>query len=457
MPNVRLRLHRLGRHPGGEGLEPSCGAMDVVQGSRVVSRVVTDCGMIPRGPQGWLAPDLSLLDDGVGIDAVRITHVHGDHVGYLPALLPYLKRSARVFMTKASAAFMEHVLTDGLRVNERRGTPVPFDMHAVQEILGRIETIARPGEVEIVPGYMDYVQPEGHVHGACSFTTRVNGRNVHYAGDRCEHDLPGVLGARPLPEEWRPHVIAVSDCTYGADPGSDTRDWNEEMARGARIAEAAASAGGVALCCTFTLHRAGAFAHELNRLAFTRRHSVFLEGSCAKLAEMANGHGSWSGRERPFALGRAAVFEGNRDRHRTRERGGCAVLTGPGMGGPGGRASWWIERILPDPDSALIFTGYCAPGSDGRRILDAVAAGATEIAVGDGPTVVPILARVAQVRLGAHDGRRKILDWFRSYRPDAAVLTHGSPEALASIESELAGEGTTLVRSDLSPTFEIDL
>ena len=460
MPNRRLRLHRLGRHPGdaSEGLEPSCGVMDVLEGGQVSARIVTDCGLIPRGPHGWWAPDLSLLDDGVGIDLVRITHAHGDHVGFLPALLPRLKPQARILMTSASAAFMEHVLFDGLRVNERRGTPLPFDEKDIAEVLNRIAVIERPGEYEFLPGLADYVQPEGHIHGACSFTTTVNRRNVHYAGDRCAHDQPGVLGALALPAARRPHVIAVSDCTYGADPGSDARSWDSEMARGVEIARRTAERGGTALLLTFTLHRAGALGHELHRRKFTPRHPVYLEGSCGKLAQIANEQGRWSERDRRFKIGgRALVFESFRDRYQALNRGGCAVLTGPGMGGPGGLATWWLQQVLPDPEASVIFTGYLAAGSDGRRIMDAVAAGQKEISIGDDGRLVPIRAAVEQIRIGAHDPRGKIVDWFRGYAPELAVLTHGSPAALASLEAELKGDIPRLVRADLEPTVEIDL
>jgi predicted metal-dependent RNase len=145
-----------------------------------------------------------------------------------------------------------------------------------------------------------------------------------------------------------------------------------------------------------------------------------------------------------------------------------AVGTTPGMGGPGGAAAFWRRHVLPNPDALLVFTGYLAPDTDGARILQADAerrrtgvipmmafedvdrSGRLRIAR------LPFRCKVLQIRIGGHDSQGKIIDWFRGYNPETAVLCHGSEAALASLAASLAGGIKQVVRSDLQRTVELE-
>jgi predicted metal-dependent RNase len=473
-----IRLHRLGRHQSETDIEVSCGVMDIMKGSKVARRVVIDCGLAPKhAPEGktWLGPDISLLADGKKIDAVCITHVHGDHVGCLPMLVPYLAPTAKVFMTTTSARMLGPVLRDGININARRKTEGPYNQSQMADIMNRVVRIDRPGEGAVLPDIRALVWPAGHINGACSFTFDVGGYRVHYSGDRCEHDQPGILGATPLPKEWRPQAIAGSDCTYGADPESDSRSWEAEMDRGqSLIAWTLQMHGGPVLICTFGVHRGGAIGHVLQQCGIDDFGPLLLDGACRKFTRIVQDSRShWCKADQPLTLNYVERVPEGRAGQPFRERilrdsQRYTVIAPPGMGGPGGVVSFWRREILPNPDAAIIFTGYVAPGTDGAKILAAAArrtpgTTVTETFAVEQPDgrivdeVLPINCQVEQVRLSGHSPRGRIVDWFRDLRPEVAVLNHGSPAALASIEAELKGELPHLSRSDLEPKLEIAL
>ncbi len=473
-----IRLHRLGRHHGEHDIEVSCGAMDVMDGTTVTHRIVIDCGLAPRNTDGvksWTGPDFSLFNDGKKIDAAFITHIHGDHVGMLPALVPYLSPEARVGMTKTSWLMLKSVLEDGVAIHERANTAGPFGRRQMEEIMERVRTFHNPGEYDILPGVKAFVWPAGHINGACSFTFDVNGYKVHYAGDRCEHDQPGILGAEPLPAKWRPQAIAVSDCTYGADPDSDNRVWNGEMTRGVEIAHAAMRKGAPVLFCTFGVHRGGAVAESLYQQGVDLVADLVLDGACRKFTKIVQDRASaWCDRDRPLNIGGVTMVPdgkgGSRFREKVlRDQRNFVVIAPPGMGGPGGIVSYWRREILPNPDAAIVFTGYVAPGTDGEKILTAARCRqqngletVCETFNVEGPDGrieqedLPIRCNVAQIRLSGHNSRRQTINWFGDHRPEVAVLTHGSKAALASIESELGGLGR-LSRADREHCVEIAL
>lgn len=481
MAATRIRLQYLGSRPEGGSIAPSCAVLDVAG-----SRIVVDCGIIPDHAsvrsegRGWFAPDLSKLDDGKLVDLVCVTHAHADHCGFLPALEPYLAPDASVLLTRPTAALLKGVLKDGLKVYPEQKKVLPFTYDQMKAVLKRRWWVHQPGHEEVLPGIECLVHPEGHIPGSCSFTFRVGGRNVHFSGDRCSHDQPGVLGALPLPAGWEPHVIAGSDCTYGADPDSDCRTWRGEMDRGLEIVAKAVKEGRRVLICAFATHRGGAIAEELCRSGIAGKASVWMDGACGGRAEFMSEVCEWSGRERPFVIDeRVRPVEPDdpshpelSDRRRILEDGGpFVIVASPGMGGPGGAASWWRQRLIEDPEALIVFSGYVAPDTDGFAIAEAAAhrerTGETrslafrdmDVERWERPKEIiqEVRCRVARIRIGSHDSRGKIIDWFGRHRPEVAVLTHGNEEAFASLARDLDPGIERVVRSDQEPTVELDL
>jgi len=478
-----VRLHRLGEHRQADFIEESCAVMDIMgEGGSVKTRIVIDCGLHPnqgakRGEQCWLAPDLSFFNDDKKIDAVLITHAHTDHVGYAPALVPYLAPNASYWATKTTATILEHGFGDASNIAGRRMSVPPFSTEQIHQCLDRIKTFNHPGAGELPGTGLEFlVWPSGHVNGACSYTFKLNGRIIHYAGDRCTHDQPGIRGATPLPPEWKPSVIAGSDCTYGADHDSDSRSWEEEMQRCYDLVGETVRKGSIALLHAFAIHRGPSVAHELARRGINdpRIAVVGLDGSCVYYAgEQANvATGSWSELDSPLDMHGVCCVKGRLERNRLHfsryDNSGLAVVTTSGMGGPGGPSSYWRQHVLGDPDAAALFTGFVAPGTDGDKILKAaeerdrtgkpvnVSFEVSDMMTGDIHTeVYPLRCHVAQLRLGGHDSREKTIGWFRDFNPEVAVLAHGSKEALASLEADLRSDIPTLVRSDEEKTVEI--
>lgn len=471
--SVRITLARLGSRRGLDDLEPSCGVMDVRMGEKRY-RIVVDCGMIPtNGPtlaqRSWNVPDLSCFEDGKPIDAVCITHVHGDHAGFLPALSRFMTPSAKVYMTVPSEAMIRKVLDDAFLKAGEAGTP-PFDRQEIADIDRRIRKIWKPGATEILPSLAMFAWPEGHINGACSFTFQVNGKRIHFSGDRCSHEQPGVRGAVLLPEAWRPDVIANSDCTYGADPDADNRSWQEESDKGmSRCAETLRS-GAPVVFCSYAVHRGGSISDQLSRWGVPNIAPVYLDGACRYHTDIAQDRTNHWSETTDTLLHLDGIryidIEKNRRDQAILDRA-YAVVTTPGMGGPGGPIGFWRRQILPNPDALLVFTGYLAPETDGARIL---AACAERERTGIVPTLpfegrgrsgpyienLPLACKVLQIRIGSHDSRGKIIRWFEEYDPEIAVLCHGSSAAMASLEAGLQGGNRRVVRSDLEPTIDIE-
>ena len=481
---IRVRLTRLGVWKDPDSIEPSCGVLDMLRGSEILRRVVVDYGAIPvNGDEGTMtsghiAPDLSFFEeDGKKIDVLCGTHAHDDHIGLLPALTPYLSNDAFVLATVPTAATMEHTWIERIRIRTKRGLEPPFDIFQYYQILERLEKcggpIARPGKYDIA-GLPVWVDPRAHINGAAMFEFQIGKTFIAYLGDGCSFDQPGVRGAPLLPKERYPHIIAGSDCTYGADRDSDKRTWSGEMDRGYDACAEAVKRGHPALWFTFGLHRSTALGHEMQRRGLPDIAPVFLDGSGRQLSEiLTSKHGRWCELDTPYDISKIGHVRGFRHRQEILELGGFTVITTPGMGGPGGAGTFWRRHILPAPGAVAIFTGYVAAGTDGAKILEADRkrreTGKEETVTlfseeedEDGVSRVvkeeiPLRCKIAHIRAGSHDSRGKILEEFRTYRPEVLVLSHGSHAALQSLEQELKSEIPHVFRADKTRSVELEL
>jgi metallo-beta-lactamase family protein len=91
----------------------------------------------------------------------------------------------------------------------------------------------------------------------------------------------------------------------------------------------------------------------------------------------------------------------------------------------GGRILHHLKRRLPDSSTTLVFVGYQAEGTLGRRILS----GEREVTI-HGERVI-VSARVRSIpALSAHADQRGLLDWIAGLkeRPRRVFLVHGEEE-----------------------------
>jgi len=116
-------------------------------------------------------------------------------------------------------------------------------------------------------------------------------------------------------------------------------------------------------------------------------------------------------------------------------RQGAVIVAASGMC-EAGRIRHHLRHNLGRSECGVLFTGYQAAGTLGRRIVD----GARSVHL-FGETI-PVRASVHTLGgLSAHAGQDALLDWVRGApRPQATYLVHGEPEASHALSARLARE-----------------
>ena len=100
----------------------------------------------------------------------------------------------------------------------------------------------------------------------------------------------------------------------------------------------------------------------------------------------------------------------------------------------GGRVLHHAIRILPDEDATIVFVGYQAAGTTGRRVVD----GAHEVRIMK--QTVPVRCHVERVEgFSAHADWQGVLRWLSGlhHPPKLVFTTHGEPEAAEAMAQHI--------------------
>jgi metallo-beta-lactamase family protein len=91
-------------------------------------------------------------------------------------------------------------------------------------------------------------------------------------------------------------------------------------------------------------------------------------------------------------------------------------------------------RILPDRNATLVFVGYQAAGTTGRRILD----GETEVKIMK--EWIPVRCHVRVIQgFSAHADWKAVLRWLEGLQaaPKMLFTTHGEPDAAEAMAGHI--------------------
>ena len=442
------------------------GATQNVTGSKFLleakgARVLVDCGMYQewklkkRNWHPWAV-------DPASIDAVILTHAHLDHCGLLPKLVAD-GFQGKIYSTGASAGIARIVLLDSahlqaedLRYKKRRHKkegrksphpPVPlYTEPDVQKTLPLFSPIRYRETREIAPGIEITFNDAGHILGSGMVKVRVtqegHSRTIIFSGDIGRCDKP-ILEDPTFFEEAD---YVVMESTYGDRTHEDPGDIDDLLAE---TICSTREAGGNILIPAFAIGRSQELLYRLNALQKEDRIPrlpVFMDSPMAiRVTQVfqANPHlfdeemtAYVRGGESPFDFETLHLSRSVADSKAINNiRGSAIVMAGSGMC-TGGRIKHHLVHNISRKSSTVLFVGYQAEGTLGRKIVD-------------GSETVRILghehgvrAKIVQIHgFSAHADRKELEKWVCSLKkpPRQVFVVHGDEDA-AKAFTELLNE-----------------
>ncbi|MGE0001191.1 MAG: MBL fold metallo-hydrolase RNA specificity domain-containing protein [Fimbriimonadaceae bacterium] len=433
------------------------GAAQTVTGSRHLleldgKKVLVDCGLFqgPRELRERNHKDTGL--DAAEIDAVVLTHAHMDHIGYLPVLAKQGFKGP-VYATPATIALARISLPDSGRIQEedyrydlKKGRETSGPLYNEAEAYAALKLL-RPvhyfQSTDLGKGSQFRFLPAGHILGsAFAEVYFANGERILMGGDLGRPHRPILKD--PTPVDFAEYLVLES--TYG-DRLHDMTTPEDVLAS---VIEAAVTSRGCVIVPSFAIGRTQEllwYIHELHGSGRIPRIPIYLDSPMATSVTDVYSRGTDdhdAEMRKTVRLG-ANPLEGGtvrlvRDRAMSKAlndmRGPMMVISGSGML-TGGRVLHHLRNRISDPTTTVLFTGYQAQGTPGRRLKDGAD---TMKFFGED---IEVRAQIRSLEgLSAHADQGETLSWLRGFKepPRKTFLVHGEPEPQQVLAGKITGE-----------------
>lgn len=441
------------------------GAAGNVTGSRHLlefddTRILIDCGLYQERPyQGRNWEDFGF--EPSSLSAVLLTHAHLDHCGLLPKLAKEGFRGP-VYCTPATAELAQIVLLDAGKLQEEDAEfkrkrhkkahytpPRPveplYTMEEARACFGQFRPIPFHKPIRLGRGLEADFHEAGHILGASIIRIGLcrdgQCRTLIYTGDM------GRIGKPILrdPETFEQADYLLLESTYGDREHHTTEDTKRQLEEAVNRTW---QAGGNLVVPSFSIGRSQEVLYYMNQLLLEDRipHIMtFLDSPMAVQAtrvfeKYSDLYDAQMARlvlnnESPFSFRGLKLVESTRESKAINHiKGTVMIIAGSGMC-TGGRIKHHLVNNISRPESTILFVGYQAQGTLGRRILD----GEPEVRILG--QMLPVKATIARAHgFSAHADRREMLEWLQHFqkRPRQVFLIHGEKESAESFQTYLA-------------------
>jgi metallo-beta-lactamase family protein len=361
------------------------------------------------------------------IDAVLITHAHIDHTGRLPKLCKNGFRG-KIFSVAPTKDFSEHLLIDSENLlnkeAERKNHPPLYTIDDINKTMEAWEGMKYHQKFRIKDFEIEFFDA-GHILGSAFILIKdvKTGKKIVFSGDIGNVATPIVKDTESLTEA--DYVLIES--AYGNRLHEDLETRKDVLED---TIEEVIKAGGTLLIPAFAMERTQDLLYEINELVENDRIPrvpVFIDSPLAiKLTAVYKKYSQNPDYfdSEALALIRKgdAIFDfpglkltltTEQSKEINDIKGPKVIIAGSGMS-QGGRILHHEMRYLPDPKSAILFIGYQAQGSLGRRILD----GEKNVKIfGED---ISVNCKVKSISgYSAHADQKKLMEWLR---PQSRVL-----------------------------------
>ncbi|MCA1625307.1 MAG: MBL fold metallo-hydrolase [Acidobacteria bacterium] len=460
------------------------GGVGTVTGSKYLlenngKKILVDCGLFQGlkklRERNWQDPPFNPSE----IDAVIITHAHIDHTGFLPRLVK-LGFSGKVFTSRATCDLLKILLPDSARLQEEEADyrnrnnltshspALPlYDEDDAKETLKRLEPISNDGKaVEICENFRAAFNVAGHILGASLVLVEME--NAKENGDSIKFLFSGDLGHYDQPIIKDPAI--PSDCDYLMVESTYGNRLHGEISSDKQLTEIineAARRNAPILIPAFAIGRTQEILYLIRELEEQKRIPilpVIVDSPMAAQATQVHNRFSeehdeeyasiLTQKRHPLRTGSMMTTSSRDESKKLNDMKGARIIISASGMLTGGRVLHHAMRVLPNENATIVFVGYQAAGTTGRRIQD----GEREVRIMK--QWIPVRCHVEKVEgFSAHADWKGVLRWLEGLKttPKKVFTTHGEPEAAEAMAQHIRERfGWTVTVPHYGQTVELN-
>ena len=418
--------YRLKFHGAAAEVTGSCFEVDTGE-----VRFLVDCGMFQGA--GADAKNRRFAFDPGGIAFVLLTHAHIDHSGLIPRLAAAGFEGA-VYATAATCDLARVMLPDSGHLQEKESEwegKLPLYTQAQAQASLR-HFIPVEYDVELRPHESVRVcfRDAGHILGSAIVELWIGTKKLVFSGDLGQPGRPIVRDPTPIEDA----DVLLVESTYGNRSHKTLVQTIDELAYA--LNDTLRSRRGNVVIPAFAVGRTQEVIHLIGELCAQGRvpmHDLYVDSPMALAATRITArHTDWQ-----------AAMQGGPRVHFTEDvadsmkinsvLAGAVIVSASGMC-EGGRIKHHLRYNISRPECAIVFVGFQAAGTLGRRIVD----GAKSVRLfGE---EYEVRARIFTIGgLSAHADQPAILSWLGHFRrpPTATWVVHGEPLAAHALREAI--------------------
>ncbi len=468
------------------------GATKTVTGSNFLveasgKKFIVDCGMYQGEAENEWENSAPFAFDVNEIDFMLLTHAHIDHSGRIPKLYNEGFRG-KIYATKATCDLCSIMLPDSGHIQEmeiqwknkkriRKGLdPIP-PLYTAEEALKSLE-IFEPVK------YDEIVDIDENIHVRFNDAGHMLGSSIIEVwadenGKRTKAVFTGDLGNNDIPLLSSPTMIddadyLVMESTYGGRLHMRNENKAEMFLD---IVYETLEKGGTVVIPSFAVGRTQEILYEINSLK-DKKHDEEFNKKYEKIMQTKVYVDS------PLAISATEIFKENQDlfdeetqelinsgdnplefrgleftrtadesRALNESNEPSIIISASGMCEVG-RIKHHLKHHIWDPNSTILFVGYQAPGTLGRKIVD----GAKTVKIfGD---ELSVNARIEYIEgYSGHADQEWLMNFVYSFisKPKTIFLVHGEPEGQIILKQKIQGStGIPVIIPEYGEQYELE-
>jgi metallo-beta-lactamase family protein len=429
------------------------GAARMVTGSSYLleadgKKVLIDCGMFQGSKVIMSLNRRDFLFDPTGIDCVLLTHAHIDHSGLLPKLCKSGFKGP-IYATKVTGELCSIMLPDSGHIQEfdaeianrkgqRAGKKVVEPLYTVEDAYSCLQQflpVSYDSELRLTDNLVVRYKDAGHILGSSMLEIFVTeeGKTVKllFSGDLGQPDQPIIKDPTFVDEA----DYIITESTYG-NRVHEQYDKEEKLAE---IINETVAQGGNIIIPSFAVGRTQTLLFYLHKLLKAGRIAdipVIIDSPLAISATDIFMHNTQEydaeaqdimvrDHENPLLLPHLKFTKTSDESKALNNLDKPAIIISASGMCDAGRILHHLKHNLWRSESSILFVGYQAQGSLGRRLLE----GAKRVKIlGE---EISVKAQIHNLDgFSAHADQKQLLRWLGNFKkkPAAVFLVHGEAE-----------------------------
>lgn len=408
------------------------------------SRILIDCGEKPDNTNSTpylYVPEINPLSQ---LDAVVLTHAHLDHCALIPLLYKY-GYDGPVYSTPPTRDLSAMLQLDYLDVIHKEDRKIPYTSNEVKTYIRHSITLNYGNVTDIAPDIKLTFHNAGHILGSAIAHFHVGDGlyNVAFTGD---FNYSKSRLFNPATASFPRLEALFMESTYG---GSDMMQPQRSDAE-ERLYETintVLSRGGKVIIPAFAVGRSQEVMLGLEegiRKEKIPNVKIYLDGMIREATAIHTTYPEYLNSDlrnqifkegmNPFLSESFVAVDSPELREKVINGDPCVIITTSGMlnGGP---VMEYLSNLAADEKNALVFVGYQADGTLGRRIQK----GWREVPLGRRESIVINLEIVTVDGFSGHSDRRQLMNYIGQIqpRPEKIFTIHGDENNTIDLASSL--------------------